>query len=65
MWTALLRFVWMITLYTSVWRHAHWSVALAITLIGLTVEAQLTYTQAVRNAARKAQRDSEKLANRL
>jgi hypothetical protein len=65
MYTAVTRIIVSIVLYVIVWHHAHWSVALCITLIGLTVEAQLTYTQAARHAARKAQRESERLAKNL
>lgn len=63
MYTAFVRIAIEVGLYVEVWRHAHWSVALGITLIGMHSEAQLTYAQAVRNTARKAQRESEKLAN--
>ena len=65
MYTAFLRIALEIALYVDIWRHAHWSVALAITLVGVHAEAQITYAQATRNHARMAQREAEKLAKSL
>ena len=46
----LIRYVITIALLAVVWRHAHWSVALALTLIAIAQELQEWFVMGVVNA---------------